>query len=111
MDRAVPDRLGNNTAFYRPSNYPYRINDLRLGKDTIMRKPRDYDAELKALEDKARELKAAQALYDELDQINGYTSQYHHGENMADATPDQIDPTELTGFTRRTLRIVNALQA
>ncbi|SMG52576.1 AAA family ATPase [Paracoccus sp. J56] len=53
----------------------------------------------------------AQALYDELDQINGYTSQYHHGENMADATPDQVDPTELTGFTRRTLRIVNALQA
>ncbi len=53
----------------------------------------------------------AQALYDELDQINGYTIQYHHGENMADATPDQIDPTELTGFTRRTLRIVNALQA
>lgn len=32
-------------------------------------------------------------------------------EHMADATPDQIDPTELTGFTRRTLRIVNALQA
>jgi hypothetical protein len=53
----------------------------------------------------------AQALYDELDQINGYTSQYHHGENMADTTPDQIDPSELTGFTRRTLRIVNALQA
>ncbi|MHA6770345.1 AAA family ATPase [Sphingobium ummariense] len=53
----------------------------------------------------------AQALYDELDQINGYTSQYHHGEDMADATPDQIDPSELTGFTRRTLRIVNALQA
>lgn len=53
----------------------------------------------------------AQALYDELDQINGYTSQYHHGENMADATPDQIDPSELTGFVRRTLRIVNALQA
>lgn len=43
--------------------------------------------------------------------INGYTSQYHHGENMADATPDQIDPSELTGFARRTLRIVNALQA
>ncbi|SFQ78928.1 AAA family ATPase [Donghicola eburneus] len=53
----------------------------------------------------------AQALYDELDQINGYTSQYHHGEDMDDATPDQIDPSELTGFTRRTLRIVNALQA
>ncbi|MFN3670393.1 MAG: AAA family ATPase [Bosea sp. (in: a-proteobacteria)] len=53
----------------------------------------------------------AQALYDELDQINGYTSQYHHGEDMADATPDQIEPSELTGFARRTLRIVNALQA
>lgn len=53
----------------------------------------------------------AQALYDELDQINGYTSQYHHGENLADITPDQIDPSELTGFTRRTLRIANALQA
>lgn len=57
------------------------------------------------------DLHPAQALYDEMDQINGYTSQYHHGEDMADATPDQIDPSELTGFTRRTLRIVNALQA
>jgi hypothetical protein len=53
----------------------------------------------------------AAALYDELDQINGYTSQYHHGEDLGDVTPDQIDPTELTGFVRRTLRIVNALQA
>ena len=57
MDRAVPHRPGNNTAFCRPRNYPYRINHLRPGKDTSMRKPRDYDAELKALEDKARELK------------------------------------------------------
>jgi len=53
----------------------------------------------------------AEALYDELDQINGYTSQYHHGENVGDLTPDQIDPSELTGYTRRTLRVVNALQA
>ena len=53
----------------------------------------------------------AHALYDELDQINGYTSQYHHGENVDDTTPDQIDPTELTGYIRRTLRQVNALQA
>jgi hypothetical protein len=51
------------------------------------------------------------ALYDELDQINDYTSQYYHGEDVADATPDQIDPTELTGYVRRTLKIVNALQA
>jgi len=56
-------------------------------------------------------LHPAQALYEELDQINGYTSRYHHGEDLDDATPDQIDPSELTGFTRRTLRIVNALQA
>ena len=58
MDRAMPHRPGNNTAFGRPRNYPYRINDLQPGKDTNMRKPRDYDAELKALEDKAKELKA-----------------------------------------------------
>src|SRR5690606_19121824 len=57
MDRAVPHRPGNNTAFGRLRNYPYRINHLRPGKDTIMRKPRDFDAELKALEDKAKELK------------------------------------------------------
>lgn len=53
----------------------------------------------------------AHALYDELDQINDYTKQYHHGEDVGDSTPDQIDPAELTGFARRTLRIVNALQA
>ena len=57
MDRAVPDRPGNNTAFCRLRNYPCRISDLRPEKDTRMRKPRDYDAELKALEHKARELK------------------------------------------------------
>jgi wobble nucleotide-excising tRNase len=51
------------------------------------------------------------ALYDELDQINDYTSQYHLGEDVADAVPDHIDPTELTGYVRRTLKIVNALQA
>ena len=53
----------------------------------------------------------AQALYDELDQLNDYTTQYHHGENVSDTTPDQIDPNELTGYVRRTLKIVNALQA
>ncbi|QQN62328.1 AAA family ATPase [Bradyrhizobium diazoefficiens] len=53
----------------------------------------------------------AAALYDELDQINDYSAQYHHGENMSDSTPDQIDSTALTGYVRRTLKIVNALQA
>jgi wobble nucleotide-excising tRNase len=53
----------------------------------------------------------AAALYDELDQINDYSAQYHHGENTQDLTPDQIDSTALTGYARRTLKIVNALQA
>ena len=53
----------------------------------------------------------AVALYDELDQINSYTSQYHHGEDTSVTTPDQIDGTELTGYARRTLKITNALQA
>ncbi len=51
------------------------------------------------------------ALYDELDQINDYTSEYYHGEDVADATPDQIDSQELIGYIKRTLRVVNALQA
>lgn len=54
------------------------------------------------------DLHPANALYEELDQINDYTSQYHHGEDIRDATPDQIDTIELTGFVRRTLRVVNA---
>lgn len=53
----------------------------------------------------------AHALYDELEQIRGYTGQYRHGENVTDATPDQIDLTELAGYVRRPLRRVNALQA
>lgn len=53
----------------------------------------------------------AHALYDELDQLNDYTKQYHHGEDVSDLTPDHIDSTELTGYVRRTLKIANALQA
>lgn len=30
---------------------------------------------------------------------------------MTDSTPDQIDSIALTGYVRRTLKIVNALQA
>ena len=29
----------------------------------------------------------AHALYDELDQLNDYTTQYHHGENVSDTRP------------------------
>ena len=53
----------------------------------------------------------ARYLYDELDQINDYTKAHHHGEDVADATPDQIDSQELTGYVGRALRVVNALQA
>ena len=51
------------------------------------------------------------ALYDQLDEMNGFTNRYHHGENLGDITPDWIDPVELTGDVRRILRLVNALQA
>lgn len=47
-------------------------------------------------------------IYDEINEINDYTSPYHHGENVADSTPDIIDRVELKGFARRTLRIINA---
>lgn len=53
----------------------------------------------------------AAALYDELDQINDYTAEYHHGQDADAVTDDQIDGTELTGFVKRTLKVVNALQA
>jgi hypothetical protein len=49
----------------------------------------------------------AKALYD----VNDHTAGYHHGEVVADAAPEDIDPDELTGFVRRTLKIVNAPQA
>ena len=53
----------------------------------------------------------AYALYEELDQINDYSSEYYHGENLADSAPDKIDPSELSGYIKRTLRVVNAVQA
>jgi wobble nucleotide-excising tRNase len=52
----------------------------------------------------------AHHLYDELNEINE-SAQYHHGENLSDTTPDQLDPQELGGLVKRTLRIVNAIQA
>lgn len=83
MDRAVPDRPGNNTAFHISRNYPYRINHLRPGKETEMRKPRDYDAELKALEDKARELKTRKV--------------QHLGELVIATGADALTADELAG--------------
>ncbi len=50
-------------------------------------------------------------LYEPLDLINEFTVLHHHGDDPTDGTSDQIDADELTGFVRRTLKIVNALQA
>ena len=58
MDRAVPRRPGNITAFFCPRNYHRCIINLYDRWETHMRKPRNFDAELRALEDKAKELKA-----------------------------------------------------
>lgn len=52
----------------------------------------------------------AAALVDELEPINEYTRVHHHGENPRDQAADMIDEAELTGFVRRTLRIVNNFQ-
>ena len=53
----------------------------------------------------------AHSLYEELDLINEYTKQYHHGEDAYDPVAPDIDSNELTGFVRKTLKVVNALQA
>jgi len=52
----------------------------------------------------------AHHLYAQLDLIND-SAPYHHGEDLSDTTPDQLDPQELGGLVKKTLRIVNALQA
>ena len=58
-------------------------------------------------------LHPAQHLYDDLEEINGYTVPYHHGETqITGSTSDSpIDFQELTGYVKRTLKLINALQA
>ena len=50
-------------------------------------------------------------LVEELELINEYSRDHHHGEDPKDGSSDLIDPQELAGFVRRTLRLVNNLQA
>lgn len=50
-------------------------------------------------------------LYEELDEINEYSKEFHHGDNNRHSSAIPIDSTELTGFVSRTLRIVNASTA
>jgi wobble nucleotide-excising tRNase len=60
---------------------------------------------------KAGDQHPAWALADELEQINEYSRDHHHGEDPQDGSPDTIDPQELTGYVKRTLRLANNLQA
>lgn len=60
---------------------------------------------------KAGDQHPAWPLADELDQINEYTRDHHHGEDPEDGSPDAIDPQELSGYVKRTLRLANNLQA
>jgi hypothetical protein len=61
---------------------------------------------------KAGDQHPAWPIHEELDLINDYSRDHHHGEDPTDGTAaEQIDPTELTGFLKRTLRLVNNLQA
>jgi hypothetical protein len=53
----------------------------------------------------------AWALMDELEQINEYSRDHHHGEDPEDGSSDTIDSQELTGYVKRTLRLANNLQA
>ena len=53
----------------------------------------------------------AWSIVDELEQINDYSRDHHHGEDPQNGGADLIEPTELTGFVKRTLRLVNNLQA
>jgi wobble nucleotide-excising tRNase len=47
--------------------------------------------------------------YDELDRINDYTQDYHHGEDPRGAAEPPLDRTELRGFVDQTLRLANAV--
>ena len=54
MDRVISDRPGDPEAFRRGQDYTGCITSPM---ETVVRKPRDYDAELKALSEKAQALK------------------------------------------------------
>jgi wobble nucleotide-excising tRNase len=60
---------------------------------------------------KQGETHPAWPVVEELEQINDYSRGHHHGEDPEDGGADLIDPAELTGFVKRTLRLVNNLQA
>lgn len=46
------------------------------------------------------------SLYEDLDEINGYSARYHHGEDPAVITEDPINDNELKGYVKRALELV-----
>ena len=75
----------------------YLAND-NLGE--IIRKTRDGGAQHPA----ASQLQ-------EMERINDYTADYHHGEDSRGEAEPPLDRDELNGFVTQTLRIANALPA
>jgi plasmid replication initiation protein len=53
----------------------------------------------------------AYPLLDDLDKINDYTRDSHHGSDPTDGVADQFDQSEMRGYVRKTLKISNNLQA
>lgn len=53
----------------------------------------------------------ASAFRDQLDRINDYTADYHHGEDPRGEIEPPIDRDELMAFVKQTLRIANASPA
>ena len=50
----------------------------------------------------------AQSKYTDLNEINSYTQDYHHGEDANGQAEPPLDKTELTGFVDKALTLVNA---
>lgn len=48
---------------------------------------------------------------DELERINDYTAEYHHGEEAGGEAEPLLDREELTGFVNQTIRLANASPA
>jgi hypothetical protein len=72
----------------------------------------DSDDPLSSIVEKIRntgEQHPACALLDELDDIHDYSRDLYHDDDPAGDTSDPLDVTELTGYVRRTLKIVKAI--
>jgi hypothetical protein len=60
---------------------------------------------------KTGQMHPAWPVLDELEAINDYSRDHHHGEDPTNGSiADQIDTVELAGFVKRTLKLVNNLQ-